>query len=180
MDSSMDTGLADTSWQSLLPIMPRAKKVAAETPPSTEDTAPKFTLFNTLPPELRLLIWRHAIVPRIVDFKPGNLVPGVAHVCQESRRETQYFFKARDYMTGIYMNPQLDILHLDESSFSKELAYHNSAYHTLRCREISCSMLKPVERVAFSVQELLAMWKMECFHCFLSNRLSYYFPNIKE
>ncbi|CZR57295.1 uncharacterized protein PAC_07184 [Phialocephala subalpina] len=138
-----------------------------------------FPQFAKLPIEIRLMIWHEACVPRIVGMKPAN-IPGIAHACKNSRDIAKYYFKIRDFKTGIFMDPKMDILHFDRTSFSPEIGYHVSAYHTLRCRKVSSNLLKRVERVAMSVDEVLNVWKIECFHCFLTTKMINYFPNIKE
>lgn len=112
-------------------------------------------------------------------MKPGK-IPAIAHVSHDSRIVGNYFFKSRVYKTGIFLNPKIDILHFDKTSFSPEITYHVHGYHTLRCGGIGKGMTKMVERVAFSVAEVMQVWKTECFHCFLVNKFAAYFPNLKE
>lgn len=49
----------------------------------------KFTIFPDLPLELRRQIWKDAIVPRLVHWRPGcGKPPGIMHACRDSRGET--------------------------------------------------------------------------------------------
>lgn len=48
-----------------------------------------FTCFPELPPELREQIWKSAIVPRLVHWRPGGgKLPRVVHASSESRALT--------------------------------------------------------------------------------------------
>ncbi|KAF8854673.1 hypothetical protein BDZ45DRAFT_29102 [Acephala macrosclerotiorum] len=147
---------------------------------SSSEAPPKmFPQFAKLAIEIRLMIWREACVPRIVGMKPAK-IPGIAHACKDSRDVAKYYMKIRDFKTGVFMDPKMDVILFDRSSFSPEIGYHVSAYHTLRCRNVSSNLFEKVERVALSIDEVLAIWRIECFHCFLTNKMVYYFPNIKE
>jgi hypothetical protein len=126
------------------------------------------------------MIWDFAIVPRLVGFTPCK-IPGIFHVNRESRRQSKYSFQIRDFnATGILAQPKADILHLDQSSFSPRLNYHSTAIHTISCGGIQTSMTRDIERVAFSVRELNAIFRIECIHCFLKCRLRTRFPSLKE
>lgn len=154
----------DETWKKLSSI---------KTPPGM------FPQFAKLPIEIRLMIWHEACIPRIVGMKPAK-IPGIAHACKDSRDVAKYYMKIRDFKTGVFMDPKMDVLLFDRSSFSPEIGYHISAYHTLRCRGVSYDLMKKVERVVLSVAEVAAVWRIECFHCFLTTKLIHYFPNIKE
>jgi hypothetical protein len=48
-----------------------------------------FTVFPNLPLELRRHVWKAAIVPRLVHWRPGGgKPPGIMHACSESRAES--------------------------------------------------------------------------------------------
>lgn len=119
---------------------------------------------------------------RIITLKAAK-VPVVFHICSDSRREAikaGYQIHIRDMKSGLIINPQFDILHLDRASFPNELGYHIHAFHTIKCRNIKKAMLKPVQRLAFSMHEVLEIWKTQCFHCFLLTKPDDIFPELKE
>ncbi|KAE8444902.1 hypothetical protein EG329_014150 [Mollisiaceae sp. DMI_Dod_QoI] len=161
------------------PLSKKASVLAHSARTSTQDIEVKFACFLKLPVEIQLMIWRIACPPRMVGLKPDK-IPSVAHVCKTSREVAGFFFKARNSNIGICINPKTDILHLDKSSFSSAIGYHISAYHTLRCRTTPPSMVDTSERIALSINEVFAVWKLECFHCFLTYKFKHLFSGVKE
>jgi hypothetical protein len=126
------------------------------------------------------MIWELAIVLRLVGFTPVK-IPGIFHANRESRRLSKYFFQIRDFNTGIFTHPKLDIAYLDKSSFSPKFYYHSSALHTLSCGGIQASMTRDIERVAISVREINVMMRVDRrLHCILKSFLLPRFPLMKE
>ncbi|KAH7342702.1 hypothetical protein BKA65DRAFT_586736, partial [Rhexocercosporidium sp. MPI-PUGE-AT-0058] len=143
-----------------------------------------FTLFSKLPGELQLMVWGNSHFPRIVTLKPSKAqLPPLLHACSDSRKEcikAGYQLWIRDMKTGFVMSPWKDILFLDKTSFSESMSYHINSFHTIRCRQVKLKMLEPIERLAFSVLEVMEIWRTQCFHCFLTNKVAEVFPNLKE
>lgn len=143
-----------------------------------------FIIFPKLPGELQLMVWKNCHFPRIVTLKPSkSQFPALLHACSDSRQEcikAGYQFYIRDMETGFVISPWKDILLLDRTSFSTSLSYHMNSFHTIKCRQVNADMLKPIEKLAFSVQEVNEIWRQQCFHCFLMTKLSPVFPNLKE
>ncbi|KAK0125457.1 hypothetical protein ONS95_000530 [Cadophora gregata] len=144
----------------------------------------QFTIFPKLPGELQFLVWQNAIFPRVVTLKPGKpQLPALLHACHDSRREcilAGYQFWIRDMNTGFVISPWQDILLLDKTSFADSMSYHTHSIHTLRCKSIKRSMFKSIERLAFSVDEIVRIWKLECIHCFFVGTLRDWFPQVVE
>lgn len=115
--------------------------------------------------QLRLIIWKLAMAPRLVGFtKSTNRLPGIFHANQEARSASKYSFEMMDFGTGLFLNPEIDILLLDKASFSKQLHYHGSGMHTLNCggfRDSTAPLTKRIERVAISAQEVLSIQSFE-------------------
>ena len=111
------------------------------------------------------MIWRLALVPRLVGFtKSTNRVPGIFHANHEARSASKYSFELMDFGAGLFLNPEIDILHLDKRSFSRQLRYHGSGMHTLSCgsfRDSMAPLTKRIERVAISAQEVLSIQSFE-------------------
>ncbi|KAH6724224.1 hypothetical protein BKA61DRAFT_25820 [Leptodontidium sp. MPI-SDFR-AT-0119] len=143
-----------------------------------------FTLFPKLPGELQLIVWRNSHFPRIVTLKPSkSQFPPLLHACSDSRKEcikAGYQFWIRDMKTGFVMSPWQDVLLLDKTSFSASINYHINSFHTIQCRQVKLDMLEPIEKLAFSVHEVMEIWRAQCFHCFLLTKLTEVFPNLKE
>jgi hypothetical protein len=148
---------------------------------ATEELDPEgdFWRFPNLPAECQLMIWEEAVSPRIIKLK-AEKIPGIAHACHDSRKVAQYIFRKSHNKTGIFLNPKCDILLLDSQSFSGEVDYHQNAMHTLSCSKINKSLLKSVERVALTLDEVTRIWGSGCFHCHLICTLPKYLRNIKE
>ncbi|CZT41095.1 uncharacterized protein RSE6_00784 [Rhynchosporium secalis] len=144
----------------------------------------EFPIFSKLPAELQLLVWKHSHTSRIVTLKPSkSSFPPLLHACTNSRDEcilANYKTWIRDMKTGFVYSAWRDILLLDKTSFSESIDYHNNAFHTMKCKQVNLKMLEPVEKLAFSLQEVAGIWRQECFHCFLSQSLEDFFPNLKE
>jgi hypothetical protein len=88
----------------------------------------RFTFFTSLPPEIRCIIWRLNLSPRVVEilvsdctdgFYSQAALPTALHVCRESRRavETLYprCFGSFLQPERVHFNFDLDILHIDLS-----------------------------------------------------------------
>ncbi|KAL8348525.1 hypothetical protein RB601_002419 [Gaeumannomyces tritici] len=84
-----------------------------------------FTLFSSLPTELRLQIWRASFQPRAVEvrYQPETdechtitHPPAVLQVCHESREEAaRHYRKAfgtKTHEATIFFNPSIDILYI--------------------------------------------------------------------
>jgi hypothetical protein len=88
-----------------------------------------FTLFTSLPLELRFIIWRLSLSPRIVEiltsdycttgFYSQAALPTALHVCRESRQAVEALYP---HCFGSFLQPErvrfnfdLDILYLDVS-----------------------------------------------------------------
>ncbi|KAK5661263.1 hypothetical protein OQA88_11157 [Cercophora sp. LCS_1] len=88
--------------------------------------AQAFSLFNFLPAELRLEIWRQSCQPRIVEIRYAQdqdrcltptRPPSILHACRESRHEALRFCYVKAFGTKtnnaeIYFSPTLDILYI--------------------------------------------------------------------
>ncbi|KAH7308863.1 hypothetical protein BKA65DRAFT_520062 [Rhexocercosporidium sp. MPI-PUGE-AT-0058] len=89
----------------------------------------RFTLFTRLPLELRFIIWRFTLFPRIVEILTSNhcttgfysqaALPAALHVCQESRQAVEALYPL---CFGSFLQPErvrfnfdFDILYLDIS-----------------------------------------------------------------
>ena len=88
----------------------------------------RFTLFSSLPPEIRFIIWRLSLSPRIVEilasdccdgFYSHAALPAALHVCRESRQAVEALYPS---CFGSFLQPErvrfnfdLDILYLDIS-----------------------------------------------------------------
>jgi hypothetical protein len=88
----------------------------------------RFTLFTSLPPEIRFMIWRLSLSPRIVEilasdccdgFYSHAALPAALHVCRESRQAVEALYPS---CFGSFLQPEtvrfnfdLDILYLDIS-----------------------------------------------------------------
>lgn len=77
-----------------------------------------FICFPALPFELRDQIWKAAVIPRLIHWRPGGAkLPGVVHACLESRTATQGAYvkvelkhlRFRTY--NLFINYDLDILY---------------------------------------------------------------------
>jgi hypothetical protein len=88
----------------------------------------------------------------------------------------------RDSNTGILADPKVDILLLDQISFSSKLEYHDDAFHTFQCHRTrtNITMLEPMERIAFTINEVMNIWDRECFHCFLVKEVAVFLPRLTE
>lgn len=86
---------------------------------------PSFTLFGSLPVEIRLQIWRESCHARVVEVNydadkdhcnTPTEAPAILHVCQESRYETMRMYKklfgTRTQEARIYFHPALDTLYI--------------------------------------------------------------------
>lgn len=88
-----------------------------------------FFYFMSLPPEIRFIIWRFSLLPRIVEiitsencttgFFSQAALPAVLHTCRESRQAVEMLYP---YCFGSFLQPErvrfnfdLDILYLDIS-----------------------------------------------------------------
>ncbi|KAL2075564.1 hypothetical protein VTL71DRAFT_507 [Oculimacula yallundae] len=144
----------------------------------------EFTIFKKMPLELQLIVWKYSHTSRIVTLKPSKTqFPALLHACSDSRREcilAGYQAFIRDMKTGLVFSPWRDILLLDRTSFSDSVKFHIDSFHTIKCRKFDLKMLAPVEKLAFSLREVMEIWKTQCFHCFLMNKVPAYFPNLKE
>ena len=88
----------------------------------------RFTLFTRLPPEIRFIIWRLGLLPRVVEIIASDIctsfysqaaLPAVLHACWESRQAVEALYLG--YL-GLFLQPEilrfnfgLDILYLDYS-----------------------------------------------------------------
>lgn len=89
----------------------------------------RFTLFTSLPPEIRVIIWRLSLSTRIVEILASNIcttgfysqaaLPVALHVTRESRQAVEAFYPS---CFGSFLQPErvrfnfdLDILYLDMS-----------------------------------------------------------------
>ncbi|KAH9203591.1 hypothetical protein DL95DRAFT_142795 [Leptodontidium sp. 2 PMI_412] len=89
----------------------------------------RFTLFTSLPLELRFIIWRLSLAPRIVEiltsdhctkgFYSQAALPAALHVCRESRQAVEVLYPR---CFGSFLQPErvrfnfdLDVLYLDIS-----------------------------------------------------------------
>jgi hypothetical protein len=64
------------------------KLAVADSGPQTETSTNKLDLLNTIPPELRIIIWELSVPPRrVMNLAKAkcNKVPTVFHLCRESR-----------------------------------------------------------------------------------------------
>jgi hypothetical protein len=148
------------------------------------EAGPMFTLFPRLAPELRLKIWKFAIIPRFVGFR-SRKIPGVFHANTESRRESKYVFRIRDLSVGMLYNPEADIFLVDETSFSAIHNYHRHAFHTMQAMVApspGLSITQHIQKVAMTPKELNLMVVRECghVHCCLEFYLPRFFPEITE
>jgi hypothetical protein len=88
----------------------------------------RFTLFTSLPPEIRLIIWRLSLSPRVVEILTSDIctgfysqaaLPVALHVCQESRQAVEALYPCcfGSFLQSerIRFNFDLDILYLDIS-----------------------------------------------------------------
>lgn len=88
-------------------------------------SSPVFTLFGSLPAEIRLQIWRESCHARVVEVNydgdkdrchTPTEAPAILHVCQESRYETTRMYKklfgTRTQAAHIYFHPDLDTLYI--------------------------------------------------------------------
>ena len=86
----------------------------------------EFSLFLTLPPELQLKIWNHAIAdiaPRTVNLRAkvrGNVVPGLLQACKNSRSEGAKTYQRHlivPHQNGhsVFINYAKDVVSLDRS-----------------------------------------------------------------
>lgn len=84
-----------------------------------------FSLFPSLPPEIRIKIWHHACLPRVVTvcYDQGSdrclsssETPALLRATHESRVEAQrsykLYFSTASYPARIYFNPYQDTLYL--------------------------------------------------------------------
>lgn len=89
------------------------------------DTSRSFTVFPQLPPEIRSIIWCHALTPQIVKWSridgknvftaPSESFP-LYSVCQESRDVAMLYGEYRDISTDstpLYFSPLIDYLFFD-------------------------------------------------------------------
>ncbi|KAL5315180.1 hypothetical protein ACEPPN_017831 [Leptodophora sp. 'Broadleaf-Isolate-01'] len=89
----------------------------------------RFTLFTSLPPELRFIIWQLSLSPRVVEVLASNycttgfysqaVLPSTLHVCRESRQAVAALYS---HCFGSFLQPErvrfnfdLDVLYLDIS-----------------------------------------------------------------
>jgi hypothetical protein len=88
----------------------------------------RFTLFTSLPPEIRIIIWRLSLSPRVIEILTSDIctgfysqaaLPVALHVCQESRQAVEALYPC---CFGSFLQPErirfnfdLDILYLDIS-----------------------------------------------------------------
>ena len=88
----------------------------------------RFALFTSLPPEIRFIIWRLCLSPRVVEillskfytgFYSQAALPAALHVCRESRRAVEALYPT---CFGSFLQPErvrfnfdLDTLYLDIS-----------------------------------------------------------------
>jgi hypothetical protein len=88
----------------------------------------RFTLFTSLPPEIRFIIWRLSLLPRIVEILASNFcagfysqaaLPAALHACWESRQAVEALYPS---CFGSFLQPErvrfnfdLDTLYLDIS-----------------------------------------------------------------
>ncbi|KAK3994846.1 hypothetical protein QBC44DRAFT_235134 [Cladorrhinum sp. PSN332] len=124
------------------------------TTPSTKPT--DFTYFPYLPTELRLLIWRLALQPRVVTLTRLSLPltsptkpPITLSICRESRDESLRFYISLtppsssspfSSQSPIYFHPQLDTLYIPRSS-GGFLGYSDTA------RDFSLLPIPGVDRI---------------------------------
>ncbi|KUJ21961.1 uncharacterized protein LY89DRAFT_665111 [Mollisia scopiformis] len=178
---SDETNVEGTIYSPLaLWAMKSASPLVSDSVSASQDKSGEFYLFARLPAEIQLMIWKQALVPRIVGLKPDK-IPAIFHACYASRKVSKYIFQnSQAHKTGVLLNPEVDILFFDRSSFSIQASYHTSAHHTLRCNETPSIITRHVQRVAFSVREIKTCWTLECFHCFMVYKLAVRFPELKE
>ncbi|KAE8451953.1 hypothetical protein EG329_002117 [Mollisiaceae sp. DMI_Dod_QoI] len=94
---------------------------------------PEFTAFLDLPFELRAKIWKAALPgPRFITYKiPGGksrpLATPLLEVCHESREEVLRWYRPLISPTGIpqYIDPEMDILFVNDSYFFTEKRQHS-------------------------------------------------------
>lgn len=97
----------------------------------------RFTLFTSLPPEIRFMIWRLSLSTRVVEILASDIcttgfysqaaLPVALHVSRESRQAVEAFYPS---CFGSFLQPErvrfnfdLDILYLDMSQ-EEEGLYH--------------------------------------------------------
>lgn len=94
----------------------------------------RFTLFTSLPPEIRFIIWRLSLAPRVVEIIASNnrtgfysqaTLPAALHVCRESRQAVEALYPR---CFGSFLLPErvrfnfdLDILYIDISQEEESL-----------------------------------------------------------
>ena len=109
---------------------------------------PRFTLFTSLPPEIRFTIWRLSLSPRVVEILASDIctgfyaqaaLPAALYVCRELRQAVEAL-----YLTcfGSFLRPErvrfnfdLDILYLDISQEEEGLYY---LFGILKEIELTC------------------------------------------
>lgn len=131
-------------------------------------TTKGFTLFGSLPAELRLEIWKLSCQPRVVEVRYDAATdrchtaakpPAILQVCQESRDEGQVLYKkafrTRRRQEYIYFFPSLDILYLprcglmgyDDSARDFTLHVSNTSNHVwnLAIDHVKTDIIRPWE-----------------------------------
>jgi hypothetical protein len=112
----------------------------------------RFTLFMSLPPEIRFMIWRLSLSPRVVEILASDIctgfysqaaLPAALHVCRESRQAVEALYPS---CFGSFLQPErvrfnfdLDILYLDISQEEEGLHHFFGIL-----REIELTRLKYV------------------------------------
>jgi hypothetical protein len=112
-----------------------------------------FTVFPKLPFELREQIWKSAIVPRLVHWRPGGgKPPAILHVCSESRAATNKAYERvelkylRHRTYGLFINYNLDVLYRKQ-----RLPYPAVEPGSLPRRLITPEWSKPIKRIAMNL-----------------------------
>jgi len=96
----------------------------------------RFTLFTSIPPEIRFIIWRLCLSPRVVEILASDIctgfysqaaLPAALHVCRESRQAVEALYPS---CFGSFLQPErvrfnfdLDTLYLDISQEEEGLLH---------------------------------------------------------
>jgi hypothetical protein len=138
-----------------------------------------FPSFKKLPVELRMKIWRYAIVPRIIGLR-GTKVASVLQACSESRSDIEHYWWMSNERMAFIANPEADLLYFDRKLFSSDFSYHRDGLNTLTREKVDKEIVSPIQRVALTLNEFSNICTTVCFSHFLVKELVPQFPNIKE
>ncbi|KAK4163196.1 hypothetical protein QBC43DRAFT_213550 [Cladorrhinum sp. PSN259] len=146
----------------------------------TKHTPTDFHYFPYLPAELRLLIWRLALQPRVVTLTRLSLPltsptkpPITLSICRESRLESLRFYISLS-QNKIYFHPTLDTLYIPRSS-GGFLGYSDTARDF--CSTLKIPSLDKIQKVAvdFVSPEIRREWEAYSKFCLVKG-----FKGLKE